>query len=108
MRASLPSSGSLVSRRAGYAGAVIHVKESTMTRRGLIACVVLGTTFLGLVLPLVLYAQVQEVRLRTVSRMRNCVFAVHNFHDTYRTLPPAFGPAGIYLDQSKSAWFHLL
>src|SRR4051812_5177320 len=80
-----------------------------MKRADVIVCVFLGMTCLGLLLPLIVYAQqAQDSRVETANRMRSCASAVHIFNDAYRRLPPAYGPGGSGSGEARSFWFHLL
>lgn len=54
--------------------------------------------------------QIRMAAAETVTRnnMKQCALAVHNYHDTYRKMPPGFNVGGMYINENKSVWFHLL
>jgi prepilin-type N-terminal cleavage/methylation domain-containing protein len=47
-------------------------------------------------------------RSQTTNNLRQCLLAVHNYHDTYRQMPDGLNSGGAYPNVDKTLWFHLL
>src|SRR5262245_7406095 len=85
-----------------------------MKRRGLtivevVILLLLVVTAIGVLLPAISQTRVHDgSRAQTNNNLKQCALAVHNFHDTYRRFPDAFYKGGLYPNDLKSLWFHLL
>lgn len=85
-----------------------------MRRRGVtlvevVLVLILIATLIGFLLPAsVEMRDRSSFRTQSNNNLKQCVLAVHNFHDTFRRLPDAFAVGGSYPKDPKSLWFHLL
>jgi prepilin-type N-terminal cleavage/methylation domain-containing protein len=73
----------------------------------LIVIAILGA-LAGLILPAVLKIRADDARTQTHNRLRECAAAIHAYHGVNNKFPDAAWTGGIYKDDARSMWFHLL
>lgn len=84
------------------------MRRSGLTLVEVVVVIFLLVILIGLFLPVVQSTREPSLRTQTSNNLKQCALAVHNYHDTFRTLPDAFNIGGIYATREQSMWFHLL
>jgi type II secretory pathway pseudopilin PulG len=85
-------------------------KRPGLTLVEVILVIILFVVLIGILLPMI--ARTRDgsgSRTQTNNNLKQCALGVHNFHDTYRRLPDAFGTDyGLHKEKPASFWVHLL
>ncbi len=85
------------------------MRRNGLTLVEVVVVIFLIVVLIGLLLPALNRSRVHDSgRSQTMSNLKQCALAVHNYHDTYRRLPDGFSTGGIYSTTNHSLWFHLL
>lgn len=88
-------------------------QKALSARRGfglieLLVVIAIIALLIAFLLPAVQKVRQSAGRAQSANNLKQCALAVHNYHDTYRKFAGALATGGIYVNNDKTMWFHLL
>lgn len=87
-------------------------RDSRRSLRAIVTLCVIVVLAALVLLPAIRHLRDEADRTQTENNLKQCALAIHNYHDTFRTLPNAYDFGGLYANNHpsgrRSLWFHLL